>query len=409
LTRDINIEDFEPDKDSWFNVKKFKIGNTSFEKSEKAIDSNYVSKNDHVKISRERKFKFCESRKIVKKFSEIREIYNESRNTTIKSFFHKYDYSGNLPHIINFTFNFLPPSEQKDKTALEGFYDHYHSQSNFLLTVPNLRVYEHKEDPTESKMKRNRVVSNKQFIDFVDRSVETLDTKNHRPIFVPVSLRLSLKDIDELVIHYVTKQYYDYWFDFEGLPIYEDTISRIRRFSRFLNKKKLLGKTVFYFTNCRREIMSNFKDNESAASDILCSLAGANIVGIDREPSRYVKKPEIATTSSTPRISDTIQKTLEVETIESPPPNYKARLLEAESYYYVKTSEEKFLDKSSYTAQNSVVIANELDNQTDHFRAEGNLNSFLSSKKMLTSFRNGSILKKLMSKSPDTENSSIFE
>ncbi|MHB8565700.1 MAG: hypothetical protein ACYC7D_05225 [Nitrososphaerales archaeon] len=405
MTTSISTKNFEQDKHSWFNLKKFKIGSVDFSEPEKSIDSIRVMKNEHDKITTDHQFKFCESRKIVKDFPVVKSIYEEGDDKKIDSFFHKYDYAGKLPHAINLTFNFCPPSTSKDHDALEGFYDHYHSQSNFLLTVPNLKIYKHKEATGKTKAETERIVSNAQYLQFVDKSVEDLDMKNHKPIFVPISLRFSIKDVKEVMAHYLKKEYYNIWFDFEGAAINDHSIPVIRAVHRALLKKKVFDKAVTYFTNVRREIILNFKDPASPASDVLCSVAGANLVGVNRNISRYFK-----------RTNDQQQKDGHIPLTsfptEIPPVNYNSRLLEAQSYYYMKNDNKEYESESKYTAYNSLVLAIELRNQSSYFKEHGgSVLEFLNKKKMLNDYRGGAILRKLtFAKSPESEEEpSMFE
>jgi len=418
MTRSINIDGYDPDKESWFNIKKFKIGNITFDKPEKSLDTNHISKNDTREITSSYKFKFCETRKVLTDFSSISKIDEETDDVKINSFFGKYFNSSNLPQAVNFTFNFLPPSDSKSLDALAGFYDHYYSRSNFILTVPNLRVFKHTQATLLAKPERIREVNNQQYKTFVDKSVEILDTKNNRPIFVPVSLRISINDIREIIPHYLKKQYYNFWFDFEGIALNENTLPKLRAFFRILLNKGILDKTIIYFTNIRREIMFNFKDVESPGSDILCAIAGANLIGIDRGNPRFdpklvaaAKVSKIASKSSESGKNDSneIKKTPSTEQAE--PIDPRARLLEASSYFYIKAKEKKYHDKSKYTAYNSLILAREFTNQADYFatQGKGSLTKFLNQKRMLTSFHDGTLLKKLASKPVSSEDTSVFD
>jgi len=415
MTQSINVEQFEPDKESWFNIKKFKIGNTSFDKPEKSLDANHISKTDHKEIVASYKFKFCETRKVLGNFSHVTKIYEETNDVAINNFFGKYHYSGNLPQAVNLTFNFLPPLDPKSLDALAGFYDHYYSRSNFILTVPNLRVFRHIQTTPLSKPERIRDVTNQQYLNFVDKSVEILDTKNNKPIFVPVSLRISIKEIQEITHHYLKNQYHNFWFDFEGIALNENTLPKLRAFFRILLSKGILDKTVVYFTNVRREIMLNFKDVESPGSVILCAIAGANLIGIDRGTPRFDPKlaaapKEAGSDSGSSRKGNyEVKKTASSSKVQTIDP--RARLLEANTYYYVKTIEKRYDEESKYIAYNSLVLAREFDNQTDYFRTQGkgSLTKFLNNKKMLTSFHDGNVLKKLASKPERTEDTSVFD
>jgi hypothetical protein len=189
---------------------------------------------------------------------------------------------------------------------------------------------------------------------------------------------MSLQDIAKLAHHYLKNEYYYYWFDFEGKSVNETSLARIHHFLRLIRDSGNYGRVLCYFTNIKREIISNPKDRESPASDILASVAGANIIGVNREPRRMIEGP-------------------------LPPPEHKARLFDADSYYYVKTNDSRWFNKERNVSHNSMLLDREFVNQSRSFLHNHNLESFLQKKEMLVNYRQGSILKHLVSKSPKTD------
>ena len=157
----------------------------------------------------------------------------------------------------------------------------------------------------------------------------------------------------------------------------EEKLGRLRHLFRRLEERQYLDKSICYFTNVRREITSNVKLEKSPASDVLCAIAGANIVGVDREPPRY--NPD-------------------GPPVPPPPPEHKARLLEADSYYYKKSRNQSMQPKEKYVTHNALVISKELKKQSDEFLKNHALNAFLERKEMLTQYRDGTILKDLLSR-----------
>lgn len=315
--------------------------------------------------------------KIVSKYSDIRDIYNESDDTKINLYFGKKNWLADLPNVVNLTFEFNPFKSVDKIEKMSGFFDLYYQYSKLFLSVPNIRTV---KGYSKNKV---QVIDLKGYTKFVDSVFQILNTKNNKPIFVPVSLRLSAPEIVELVDHYLKNEYYYYWFDFEGKPINEAYLGRLRVLFRHLEQdKKSFNKTLFYFTNVRREVLSNIKSNKSPASDILCSLAGANIVGVNREPKRFNPEGPPA---------------------PPPPPDHKARLLDTDTYYYYKTRDRNMFRKDRYDTHNAVSISKELGRQSTVFLKNFDLEQFLQKKNMLSEYKDGSILRELLSKKDSSE------
>jgi hypothetical protein len=137
----------------------------------------------------------------------------------------------------------------------------------------------------------------------------------------------------------------------------------------------------------KREITSNPKETTSPASDVLSSVAGANIIGVNREPRRNLK---------------------DVKTEDLPPPQHKARLLDASTYYYVQTSNDALFSKFKYVPHNALRLQREFDAQSAHFDIHKSLDTLLDKKDMLTKFNDGAILKSLTAKAPSESGQSTL-
>jgi hypothetical protein len=225
--------------------------------------------------------------------------------------------------------------------------------------------------------KKETIIDVQDYIKFVDSVYSILDIKNKKPIFVPVSLRMPLSDLDLLIKHYLTKRYYCYWFDFEGKAISEISIARLRHVFRHIKEAGYFNVIISHFTNVKREIISNPESNDSPASDILCSIAGANILGTNREPRRAAPEAAMPLAAAT---------------------EHKTRRFDEKSYFYTKTRDRNYSGKVRYTTYNAVKLDRELENQSEFFLNNNNLDKLLENKKMLNSFRDGLILRELNSK-----------
>jgi len=80
---------------------------------------------------------------------------------------------------------------------------------------------------------------------------------------------------------------------------------------------------------------------------------------------------------------------------------HKARRFDEKSYFYIKTKDSNYSDRVKYTSHNAAKLDKELENQSEFFLTNNNLDKLLENKKMLNSYRDGLILRELNSKSSD--------
>ena len=200
--------------------------------------------------------------------------------------------------------------------------------------------YQNYKNPNESSKKIETIIDVHNYIIFVDSVYQFLSTKNSNPISVPISLRMSQHDLDLLVERYLKKDYYNYWFGFETKPINEANLGSIAHILRTIRNGGYYDKVICHFTNIRRETRSNPKEQKRPASDMLSPIAGANIVGVNREPLRRITSKA-----------------------NFPPPQHKARLFDKSSYYYIMTKEPHLYDKKRYTPQNAIRLKEEFVGQ----------------------------------------------
>ena len=374
----INVRETVEDRDTWFNVKHFAIGDVSFTRPEKSLDIKPIDKQVYSMVSKTSPFKFTESSKRIPKFEHLVELYQESDENKINEMFSKRAWLNGAPCVLNFTLGFNPMMYVDQKKVFESFLDYYYSYSNFFLTVPSIRTKKWVMKTESSPSHVVEVANQDDYIKSVDLFYDILSTKNKKPIFVPISVRMSAHDLDELLTHYIKRERFAYWVDFDGMAVNPTTLSRLRYLFRRIKDKGRFKDTVTYFTNVKREIISNIKKEKSEASDVLCSAAGANLIGCNREPTRMfqTKPPPI-------------------------PPEHKARVFDNESYYYVKTKNQRLLQPKMYVTENAVRLSTEIGNQTEFFMLKGGLEPLLSSKEMLATYRDKEVLRNLVSKRDD--------
>jgi hypothetical protein len=376
--RDINIHEIVEDATSWYNIKRFKISNTIFERPEKSIDSKSINQDTfNSLIKNKHELKFHEATKNITSFDDILKVGEHNEPAECNAYFlHKKWLTESLPNILSITFQFNPFNFVNNIDKIDWFFDRYYEYSKLFISVPNVRMFRMLYKP----QRKETIMTIDRYIEFVDSVYSILQTRNSKPIFTPVSLRMSLQDLDKLIDHYLKKEYFYYWFDFEGKAINEYTISSIRHVFNKIQNKGYFKKIIAHFTNIKREIISNSSETEikSPASDVLASIAGANIVGIDREPPKKIESLKV---TKVPKLRQ-----------------HKSRIFDRDSYYYVKNQKPHEISRPYNIAYNSVELDKEFKEQAEFFLKNNSIDTFLAKKEMLTNYRGGSILKQLNSK-----------
>jgi hypothetical protein len=385
MVSDINISETVEDKKSWFNIKRFKIGNNHFEKPEKCLDIKTLEYVTYRNLKRG--FKFYEATKLVPRFKNLVKLYNTDDDQLVDKFFYKKNWLSDAPNVINFTFEFNPFLHVNTIEDMSWFFNQYYPYSRLILTVPNIRIKRYfRKEPVQ-------VIDFDNYIKFVDSAFDILDEKNNKPIFVPVSMRMGMRKLTELIEHYLKEERYYYWFDFEGKSISARNMGKLRHVFRDIKNSGNFNNVISYFTNVKREILSNSNEPTSVASDALCAVAGANLIGVNREPRRYY-------TPKPPRdtgIEDSLRVPSPVD------PSHKARIFDRETYYYVKTSNADLFKKTRYVPVNAARLNAEFGTQSEYFLENQNIETLLDTKIMFKDEKAGNVLKALTSKSVDTE------
>ena len=367
MTSEIDVDECVEDKKSWFAVKRFRIGGTAFRRPIKTLDVKGLTQDAHRAASSGHEFVLSEATKVIQTVDDVDRIQAEDVDAKINAFFYKKKWLG-IPTVVNITLNFNPVERSRRvPKKWNGFFDMCHQYSNPFLTVPNIRA---------SKTIRGqniRIIDVRDYTRFVDCAFDILDRRSGKVIFVPISLRFSVKSLSLLMDHYLSKGRLCFWFDFEGKAVSEVSVSRIAHVLRILRESENLTRSITYFTNIKREILSNSDDPKSPASDVLASLAGAAIVGSNSEPQ-------------CPPPSAGPQKV---------PMDHKTRLFDPESYYYVKTQGREGAGKTRNTVANSVRLDGELARQTDSFFKHSSMVPNMETKEMLRAYRGGDLFKAL--------------
>lgn len=381
----INVKEAVFDKHSFFNVKKFRLGTLHIERPVRTIDvsktsSSYIPETIHP---------LYEISKNLRRGTVTRIIDSVDPNIFRKAIGIP-QYLDEKEHFISLTFEFNPLKELgesiKDSlTILNNFFMYYYTYSPSVLLVPNVKIT---RTIVEGRRKKQiDIMKSDEYLKYVDESVEMLSYRNKKPIFVPLSLRFSIGSIGKIASHYARKGYTNIWIDFEGNSVSKGRIARIRKFLQVMESAELLNELVITATNVRREITTNINRGYTPASDILVSVTGANIIGVNKEPKRVVE--------GIMRLSkEELRK-------------HKARVFDKETYYYFKASEaswlpeeerQALLNNPKYNVAKNIELTDiELNMQAKEFLAEQNLKDYLSQKNMLREYKGGELLATLFS------------
>ena len=378
MTGVIDIAESHQDKETWFSVKRFRIGNVRFERPLKTLDARGLTESAYGSGAA-RGLAVAETSKEIRSESTIAALMDEHDDGRICQFFNRKRWLG-LPTVVNLTLDFNPcagSSGGSDRWC--ALFDMYCQFSTLFLTVPNIRM------PMTSYLDGSAGPSIDDYIDFVDSAFDILDTRNGRPIFVPVSLRLSHADLSRLMDHYIAEDRLCLWFDFEGKAVSDTTMARIAHAHRQVLASGNMDRSVAYFTNMRREIVPGPAAGQSPASDVLASVAGASIIGSNREPRRPPHSAPARAAAAAAAAAP----------LEAPPAGYEARLLDRDSYYYVGTRDARYVDKRQNTARNAALLDAEFSAQSETLMSDGSILPAMKEKGMLTGYRNGAVLRAL--------------
>jgi len=375
----IEVKETIRDKYSLFNIKRFDFSTLSIERPIRVLDAKNI-RDEHI-ITFFSNYSIIFEKSLLVNSNRFLKIVETDDSRKIRSHFGFPYYAKDHPRYISITFTFNPfrffGNRRVAEDYLEGYLLYYQAYSASSLLVPNIKV--------GSKRVNQAIVTIDEFLDLVDTMYNILEYRNKKPIFVPFSPRFSMSDIDKLVEHYVKKEYYNVWIDFEGGAVTEDKIARIHKFIRKFDVKELFDKLVIIATNLRREIVSNVKKDYTPASDVLATLIGANIVGVNREPMRPIEGKVV------------IEKDKLLE--------HKARIFDHNTYYYLKATISHQLDeeiksqiltsKETNIAINTKLVDDEFDRQSKALLSNGDTKEYISGKRMLQEYKHGSLLRAL--------------
>ncbi|MHA1438160.1 MAG: hypothetical protein ACTSPD_11335 [Promethearchaeota archaeon] len=389
MVKDINIREAIMDKTSHFNIKRFRVGTLNIEGPTKIIDVRSTTQD----LFNKEKLKFdkiiLENSKLILE-DTITKVIEETDDQKVKQQFGYREWMSKNPFIISQTFKFNPYQHYDKIEKISTYFDYYYEFSDPILLIPNIKIEKYlveKDKSGKIKTKKTKIISLEKYIKFIDETYEILNYKNKKPIFVPLSLKFGIADIKKLAQEFLKKEYFNIWIDFEGSAISKTKIARIRAFWREIDQKLRTKDIVIYSTNVKREIISNKYDDESPSSDILASMIGSNLIGVNREPQRV------------PSRALSPEELLELKL-------HKARIFNPDTYYYLKLkatnlnkNQQIELMKPNYNKIfNSSLLENEFKNQTQYFLDNNEIERYISNKEMIQNYKDGELKRDLFHK-----------
>ena len=161
-----------------------------------------------------------------------------------------------------------------DENSYICLLDYVHSASKAFVLCPDVRL-EKRED-----------INTTQYLSFVDQSIKILMDRNNRPIFAPLHIELSKKNIEAVLSHYKACGYSNIWINFDAKTCHGTYSSRLKTIIHLIDKILGNSNVTLYFSHIKKEILPNIQEDKAAASDILTQFYGADFIGTDREPWR---------------------------------------------------------------------------------------------------------------------------
>jgi len=161
-----------------------------------------------------------------------------------------------------------------DENSYICLLDYVHSASKAFVLSPDVRL-EKRDD-----------INTTQYLSFVDQSIKILMDRNNRPIFAPLHIELSKKNIEAILSHYKTRGYTNIWINFDAKSCHGTYSSRLKTIIHLIDRILGSSNVTLYFSHIKKEILPNIQEDKAAASDILTQFYGADFIGTDREPWR---------------------------------------------------------------------------------------------------------------------------
>jgi hypothetical protein len=379
----IELKESISDSDSAFNIKRFRIASLSFEGPIRTVDSRHT-----IKRSLEREVPnldqvLIETSKTVAA-DAVRSVVGSTDPTMLKRHFGYAGWHSDYENTVNLTFKFNPISEFEDLVNITGYFDHYYQYSGTMLMVPNIKLSRNIYQEGK-KVGVMPIIDSDDFRRYVSEVHDFLNYRNRKPIFVPLNLNFDIKDTEELADFFIKNEFTNVWVDFEASSTADKRkAALLRSFIRRFDQAERFDELILYMTNIKREILAHPKDAQSPSSDVLGAVMGANIIGVNRDPQMMF--PKDAPPPPSPPAGEMLA--------------HKARLLDTSSYYYSRLDtldldeerRRRLYNKKENILSNTVLLNQELKEQTREFLEELSIKPYISSKPMVREYKDGMLM-----------------
>lgn len=215
------------------------------------------------------------------------------------------------------TIHTLPPLEESSYICL---LDYIHSASKAFILVPDIRL------------EKNEGLTRDLYLEYIDKTVSILADMNSKPIFTPLHIELSNNNLEAILTHYSKMGYCNLWINFDAKSCSGTYASRLRTIHHFIQRKFDPNTVTLYYSHIKKEITPNVQDEKVPASDILTQFYGADFIGTDREPWRYVNidwdNDDALRETATKHNFSSLEEYREAHVL------HKHRIFDPDSYYY---------------------------------------------------------------------------
>lgn len=413
----LNINDFRKTRDSSEYIsKEIEINNSNLKVIKtplKIIDGNKINGNIGNKINIKNPiFESCKFVVQPRSWNSLHYLLEEAEKDKISgldTFFGiKKGLWDNNFTALSLAFARNPFKEQRFQSASYDSVDmdHYidllyyiHSASSAFVLTPDIRI------------EKEEIITLDQYIKFIDDSVDVLSERNHKPIFVPLQIHLNQKRMNKLLEHYKTQNYTNIWINFNGSHIGGTYFTRVKSFIRRIDNIMGLKNCALYFSHIKKEINPNIKDDKCIASDILTQFFGADFIGVNREPTRFMKKGTEAERTKELILKGEFENEYEYNVARD---YNKSRIFDPKSYYNYNIDiypdrlpfpEKKLVDNKELNKfLNSTFVYSEIENVKNFVEKNRVINTYLKSKKAI--MENSSIKEAII---PESRQAGLFE
>jgi hypothetical protein len=282
----ISVDHVSSTKDSAYNIKELRFDNKNIkiETPFKILDGKGITEEIAKKISPNVQIPIYETAKFIPARS-MKTLFDavtgengdwiSSLNDFFKIRTSLWNKTNNSLSIIFRNYPLKDTNRFNDKTTLLGnteytaLLDYVYAASSLFLLVPDI-VFDNK----------NPSFSLKEYLEFIDHSVDLFSQKNNKPIFVPIPIDIDPTRQSEILSHYFSKGYVNIWINFNSKQCDGIYSARLRILDNIIQSIYKDANVVLYCSHLKKEITPVLTQPFSISSDIIPQFAGADIVGV---------------------------------------------------------------------------------------------------------------------------------